>query len=96
MPKPTAAALKKAAHRKLLVEDGLKAQYAELDEIDALLAAASKPDKSVHNLRTLALPGMDVEIEDQFTDREGEPKRMAFGRVACVKHWKVTIRPATV
>ena len=85
--KPSPAQLKKAAQRKLLLDEGLKAQYQELDSIERTLVEANK------GAGTLRLPGMDVEIEDNFLDRDGEMKTVAFGKVAAIKRWKINIRP---
>jgi len=85
---PSVAELQSAAQRKLLLEEGLKSQYQELDRIDQMLAAAAARKSGL-----LQLPGMEVEVENNFTDRDGHPKNVVFGKIACVKRWKINIRP---
>ena len=87
---PTVAELQSAAERKLLLEEGLKSQYQELDAIDGMLARAAMKREDA----TLRLPSLTVKVDDQFLDRDGNPRSLVFGKIACVKRWKIEIRPA--
>ena len=85
--KHTKAQLLASAQRLLDINAQCKALYAERDQCESILLRACGDDGRIE------LPAMTVEVQDNFRDRDGNPRNVAF-KTAAVKRFDLKILPA--
>jgi hypothetical protein len=80
-------AVAKDVARLAAIEAKCKALYAERDEIEARLIDQVQGHGAPLRLDN----GKTVSIADNFVDREGRPRNVAF-KTACVKRFEIAVR----